>query len=279
MWLDWLDLPKLTTLRGSGALSFTFASPRHITLESDSHPLWMMFRHAQSHQCVSSTCIRVQDWRHNPRQYSLHPSLTNRHRSSSTQVQMITERHVTPFFVPHIPFIIIWEPIISVQILTQWPFQSQVKSIIQNRWNSRSSSFSKTIWNRYISHSIITCIPFCHNRKCYVFSPFIMISVSVLVWITCQMAFVRDCGYNQFRWISWVRRFYHCSSLISYWVSFKHCVFHFVVNEWFILYVTKQVWWIGSDRYGKRLCVLTSSWVVMVCILVVCDNSTSSMKK
>ena len=145
-------------------------------------------------------------------------------------------------FVPHIPFITVWEPIISVQILTQWPFQSQVKSIIQNRWNSRSSSFSKTIWNRYISHSIITCIPFCHNKKRFVSSPFTLISVTVLVWITSQMAFVRDCGYNQFRWVSWVRRFYHCSSLIRYWVSFKHCVIHFVANEWFILSGTKQVW-------------------------------------
>ena len=151
---------------------------------------------------------------------------------------------------------------------------------IQNRWNSRSSSFSKTIWNRYISHSIITCIPFCHNRNRYVFSPFTLISVSVLVWITPQMAFVRDCGYNPIRWVSWLLRFCHRSSLIRYWVSFKHCVFHFVANQWLILSGTKQVWWLGSDRYGKGLCVFfPSSWVVMVCILVVCDNSTSSMKK
>ena len=192
---------------------------------------------------------------------------------------MITERHVTPLFVPHIPFITVWGSIVSVQIVTQWPFQSQVKSIIQNRWYTPSSSFSRNIWNRYISHSVVTCIPFCQHRKRLVFSPFIMISVSMLVWITCQMAFVRDCDYYQFRWISWVRRFYHCSSLIRYWVSFKHCVFHFVANQWFILCGTKQVWWIGSDRYGKGLCVLATLWVVMVCILVVCDNSTSFMKK
>ena len=151
---------------------------------------------------------------------------------------------------------------------------------IQNRWNSRSSSFSKTIWNRYISHSVVTCIPFCHHRKRFVFSPFTLISVSVLVWITSQMAFVRDCGYNQFRWVSWVRRFYHPSSLICCYTLFKHCVFHFVANQWFILCGTKQVWWVGSDCYGKGLCVFfPSSWVVMVCILVVCDSSTSSMKK
>ena len=186
---------------------------------------------------------------------------------------------MTPLFVPHIPFITVWEPIISVQILTQWPFQSQAKSIMQNRWNSRSSSFSKTIWNRYISHSIITCIPFCHNRRRLVFSPFIMISVNVLVWIMSQMAFVRDCGYNPIRWVSWVRRFCHRSSLICCYTSFKHCVFHFVANQWFILCGTKQVWWLGSNRYGKRLCVLATLWVVMVCILVVCDNSTSFMKK
>ena len=61
----------------------------------------MMFRHAQSHQCVSSWCILLQEWRHNHRKYSLHPSLTNRHRSSSTLLQLITERHVTPLCATH----------------------------------------------------------------------------------------------------------------------------------------------------------------------------------
>ena len=231
MWIDWLDLPKLTTLSTNGKYSFTFRYPHHITLESDSHSLWMMFRHAPSHQCVSlKWCIRLQEWRYNHRKYSLHSSLTNRHRSSSALLQLITERHMTPLFVLHIPFITVWESIVSVQIVTQWPFQSQEKSIIQNRWNSWSSSFSKTIWNRYISHSIITCIPFCHNRNRYVFSSFTLIPVSVLVWITSQMAFVRVCSYNPFRWVSWLLRFCHRSSLIRYWVSFKHRVFHFVAN-------------------------------------------------
>ena len=85
MWIDWLDMPKLTSLRTRDSsysfYSYTFARPHHITLESDSHPLWMMFRHAQSHRCVSSICIPIQEWRHNPRKYSLHPALTNRHRS------------------------------------------------------------------------------------------------------------------------------------------------------------------------------------------------------
>ena len=187
---------------------------------------------------------------------------------------------MTPLFVPHIPFIIVWESIISVQILTQWPFQSQVKSIIQNRWNSRSSSFSKTIWNRYISHSIITCIPFCHNRKRFVSSPFTLISVSMFVCITSQMAFVRDCGYNPIRWVSWVRRFCHRSSLICCYTSFKHCVFYSVANQWFFLSGTKQVWWIASDRHRRKLHILLSLIVIgMVLILVVCDNSTSPMKK
>ena len=98
MWIDWLDLPKLTSLRGG---SSTFWYPHHITLESDSHPLWVMTRHAQSHRCASSKSIRLQGWRHNHRKYSLHPFLTNRHWSSSTLLQLITERHVTPLFVPH----------------------------------------------------------------------------------------------------------------------------------------------------------------------------------
>ena len=200
-----------------------------------------MFRHAPSHRCVSSKGIQLQESRHNPRKHSLHPSLTNRHRSSSTLLQMITERHVTPFFVSHIPFITVWESIISVQIHNGHS-NRKWNQCMQNRWNSRSSSFSKTIWNRYISHSIITCIPFCHNRRHLVFSPFIMISVNVLVWIMSQMAFKRDCDYYQFRWVSWVRRFCHRSSLICCYTSFKHFVFHFVANQWFILSGTKQVW-------------------------------------
>ena len=183
-------------------------------------------------------------------------------------------------FVPHISFITVWEPIISVQVLTQWPFQSQVKSIIQNRWNSRSSSFSKTIWNRYISHSIITCIPFCHNRKRYVFSPFTLISVSMLVWITSQMAFKRDCGYNQFRWISWLLQFCHRSSLIRYWVSFKHVnSISSRISGSFSLARSRSDELIVIAMERDCIFIFPSSWVVVVCILVVGDNSTSSMKK
>ena len=90
MRIDLLDLPKLTTLTTLYGGSYTFMYPRHITLESDSHSQWMMFRHAPSHRCGSSKSIRVQEWRHNPRKYSFHPSLTNRHRSSSTLLQLIT---------------------------------------------------------------------------------------------------------------------------------------------------------------------------------------------
>ena len=92
MRIDWLDLPKLTSLTTLYSDSYTFRNPRHITLESDSHPLWMMFRHAQTHLCVSSKCILLQESRHNHRKYSLHPSLTNRHRSTSTLLQLITEK-------------------------------------------------------------------------------------------------------------------------------------------------------------------------------------------
>ena len=102
MRIDWLDLPKLTTLSTNGKYSFTFRYPRHITLESDSHSLWMMFRHAQSHRCVSlKWCIRLQEWRHNPRKYSLHPSLTNRHRGSSALLQLITERWMNALCATH----------------------------------------------------------------------------------------------------------------------------------------------------------------------------------
>ena len=83
----WLDLPKLTSLRTATErlyweYSSTFKYPHHITLESDSHPYWMTFRHAQSHQCASSRSILLQEWRHNHRQYSFHSPLTHRHRSS-----------------------------------------------------------------------------------------------------------------------------------------------------------------------------------------------------
>ena len=92
MRIDWLDLPKLTTLRTDGGWSCTFRNPHHITLESDSHPLWIMYRHDQSQQCVSSWCILVQEWRHNQRRYSLHSSFTTRHRSSSRLFQQATSR-------------------------------------------------------------------------------------------------------------------------------------------------------------------------------------------
>ena len=122
MRIDWLDLPKLKTLTTTetryGAYSYTFCFPHHITLESDSHPLWMMFRHAQSHRCGSSKGIRVQGWRHNHRKYSLHPSLTNRHRSSSTQIQLITRIctiWISLFHTHHphppIEYRVIWEGI------------------------------------------------------------------------------------------------------------------------------------------------------------------------
>ena len=105
MWIDWLDLPKLTTLRtidySISDRSTTFQYPRHITLESDSHPLWMMFRHAQSHHCVSSICIRVQDWRHNPRRYSFHPFLTNRHRSPCKSSKSVIEARDSSLCATH----------------------------------------------------------------------------------------------------------------------------------------------------------------------------------
>ena len=91
MRIDQLDLPKLKTLRTDGSDSATFWNPHHITLESDSRPLWMTFRHAQSHRCISSICIRLQEWRHNQREYSRHPSLTNRHQSSckSSSIEIV----------------------------------------------------------------------------------------------------------------------------------------------------------------------------------------------
>ena len=106
----WIDLPKLVTLETTkpgdsyGYLSYSFKNPRHITLESDSHPLWMMFRHAQSHRCVSSTCIRLQGWRHNQRKHSLHPSLTNRHRSSCKSSSIEIVARDSSLCTTHTPF-------------------------------------------------------------------------------------------------------------------------------------------------------------------------------
>ena len=57
----------------------------------------MKFRHAQSHQCVSSKCIRVQEVHHNQREYSPYPSLMNRHRRSSTLLQLIKSLSPFPF--------------------------------------------------------------------------------------------------------------------------------------------------------------------------------------
>ena len=94
MIIDWLDLPKLTTLTGNSINDCdTFRNPHHITLESDSPPTLIIIRHAPSHNCHSDkrTSILLQEWRHNPRKHPLHSSLTPRHRSSSALLQLITE--------------------------------------------------------------------------------------------------------------------------------------------------------------------------------------------
>ena len=101
MWIDWLDLPKLTTLTTVDSGSKSFLNPRYITLESDSHPLWMMFRHPQSHQCDTNwECVRLSLSSSHQRKYSLHPSLTTRHWSSS-RLPVINEMKHSLLFVPH----------------------------------------------------------------------------------------------------------------------------------------------------------------------------------
>ena len=166
-WIDWLDLPKLTSLRtrnSSGWTSYTFRSPRHITLESDSHPLWMMFRHAQSLQCVSSWCIRLHEWHHSPRKYSLHPSLTNRHRSScKSSKSAIEARDSTLCFTHHSSSF--ESP--SYQCNQPHNDHSHFKrnQCLQNRWNNPSRSFSKTTWNPCISHSVIANSSFYKSRN------------------------------------------------------------------------------------------------------------------
>ena len=183
-------------------------------------------------------------------------------------------------FVPQIPFITVWESIVSVQILTQWPFQSQEKSIIQNRWNSRSSSFSNTIWNRYISHSIITCIPFVITGSALCFLH--------LLWYRLMCLFE-----SHLKWLSW-----------GFAVTIHSIGFHDYCDS-----VTALLWFVvtlhlstvysisslisGSFSMSRSRCddlvvivmgrgyasFFTSSWVVMGRILVVCDNSTSSTMK
>ena len=94
MIIDWLDLPKLTTLTGNSINDCdTFRNPHHITLESDSPPTLIIIRHAPSHNCHfdKRTSVLLQEWRHHPRKHTLHLSLTNRHRRSSTLLQLITE--------------------------------------------------------------------------------------------------------------------------------------------------------------------------------------------
>ena len=60
-----------------------------------------MFRHAQSHQFVSSTCIPLQR-RHHNKEFSLHPSLTHRHLPSpprpSRQRRRLLLLHPFPCF-------------------------------------------------------------------------------------------------------------------------------------------------------------------------------------
>ena len=136
MWIDWLDLPKLNTLRtrdrSSSDSSYTFCSPHHITLESDSHPQWMMFRHAQSHQCVSSRGIPLQGQDgHNHRQYSLHPSLTNRHWSSCKSSTVAIEARDSSLCATH----------------NHFPSTSE---LIQRHWRERYHCASKEIMTTHI---------------------------------------------------------------------------------------------------------------------------------
>ena len=61
MIINWLDLPKLTTLTTlttDDEESNTFQCPRHVILESGFLVNGVMLRHAQSHQCGSSKRIR-----------------------------------------------------------------------------------------------------------------------------------------------------------------------------------------------------------------------------
>ena len=88
MVINWLDLPRLTSLRTIGSdlwTSYAFANPHHIILESDSHPLWMMFRHPQSYRCEPPKGLLLQGWRRDEK-HPLHPSLTNRHLSSTPKL-------------------------------------------------------------------------------------------------------------------------------------------------------------------------------------------------
>ena len=49
MIIDWLDLPKLTTLTTDDEESNTFQCPRHVILESGFLFNGVMYRYAQSH--------------------------------------------------------------------------------------------------------------------------------------------------------------------------------------------------------------------------------------
>ena len=85
---DWLDLPRLTSLTAEGYWTKTFRYVRYIILESDSHPLEMMIRHAQSHRRVSSKCVQLQERRHHPWKCALYPSFTHRHWRFSQTFQL-----------------------------------------------------------------------------------------------------------------------------------------------------------------------------------------------
>ena len=160
-WIDWLDLPKLTSLATNGENSGTFRNPRHITLESDSRPLWMMFRHTQSRWRGSSKCIRLHEWHHHQRRCSLHPSLTNRHRSSCISPYSAIEARDSSLCATH--YSSSFESP-SHQCNQQHNDHSYFKrnQCMQNRWNNPSCSFSKTTWNTCIFHSTISSF---HSMK------------------------------------------------------------------------------------------------------------------
>ena len=169
-----------------------------------------MFRHAQSHQCVSSICIRVQEWRHNHRKYSLHPSLTNRYRSSCESQESTIEAR-NSLSLCYTSFITVWESIILVQTLTPWLFLSLLLSlyaeslelpfqfIVQNHLKSMHLPFSSHLCFILPQQEVL----------CAFFYAFTLLLVCVFAWITFQMAFKRECGGSRFSWGRWFyKRFF-----------------------------------------------------------------------
>ena len=97
----------------------------------------IMIRYAQSHSCVLTRTTRLRERFHNHRQYSLHPSLTNRYRSFSGLLHLLDESFM---------LLSLWHMHYTLHPLqSSWPFDNSQESIILREYKTPLTSILSSI--------------------------------------------------------------------------------------------------------------------------------------